>query len=41
MLLPLHYFRGNGKKGEENPLLNKDIHITPPTPSTASHNYIV
>ena len=29
------------KKGEEIPLLNKDIQITPPTPSTATHNYIV
>lgn len=29
------------QKGEEIPLLDKEIYITPPTPSTATHNYIV
>ncbi len=28
-------------KGEDFPLLHKEIYVTPPAPSTATHNYIV
>ena len=28
-------------EGEENPLLHKEIYVTPSIPSTAIHNYIV
>ena len=28
-------------EGEDFPLLHKEIYVTPPTHSTATHNYIV